>query len=218
MRSEDRHFWKALDELIQIGREAGLPVQISHTKLAMKSSWGKAEQLIERLDQARQEGIEVTADIYPYNYWLSTLQVLFPERNFSDLEAARFATYEVTTPEGMFLGAYGTATELDVGRSLRDISTERGEAPEVTLTQLILDSIAYAEAHPDLQEPLETVMAISMEESDIRTPHAVALHVVLHRRRPARCSSARLWAAIHASSDTTCASAACSRSRKPSTR
>jgi CubicO group peptidase (beta-lactamase class C family)/imidazolonepropionase-like amidohydrolase len=89
VRSEDREFWQAIDEIIHIGREAQLPVQISHTKLAMRSEWGRADQLMARFDAARAAGVELTADIYPYTYWQSTLTVLFPQRDFEDREAGR---------------------------------------------------------------------------------------------------------------------------------
>jgi N-acyl-D-amino-acid deacylase len=69
VRSEDRSFWAAIDEILTIGREAHLPVQISHIKLAMRSLWGEAPRLLARLDEARRSGVDVTADIYPYLYW-----------------------------------------------------------------------------------------------------------------------------------------------------
>ena len=69
IRSEDRDFWDAIDEIIAIGREARLPVQVSHLKLAMRSWWGRGPELIARLDAARASGVAITADIYPYLYW-----------------------------------------------------------------------------------------------------------------------------------------------------
>ncbi|NDH39999.1 MAG: hypothetical protein EBY45_06195 [Gammaproteobacteria bacterium] len=81
VRSEDRWFEEALEEIIHIGRETGMPVQISHLKLAMASLWGRADEIITRLDAAREEGIDLTADIYPYTYWQSNMMVLLPERD-----------------------------------------------------------------------------------------------------------------------------------------
>ena len=75
IRSEDRWFEQALDETIEIGRETGMPVQISHIKLAMKSLWHRAPEFIKKLDAARAEGVDITADIYPYEYWQSGLLV-----------------------------------------------------------------------------------------------------------------------------------------------
>ncbi|MCH8874835.1 D-aminoacylase, partial [candidate division KSB1 bacterium] len=81
IRSEDRSLWDAVEEIIHIGRDADLPVQISHVKLAMRSLWGQADRLLARLDEARAAGVEITADVYPYTYWQSTKTVLFPERD-----------------------------------------------------------------------------------------------------------------------------------------
>ena len=61
LRSEDRKLEDAIEEIILIGREAGIPVQISHMKLARKSLWGKVDQIVKMLDDARSEGIEITA-------------------------------------------------------------------------------------------------------------------------------------------------------------
>ena len=69
VRSEDRQFWKAIDEIIEIGRQAKIPVQVSHIKLAMRSLWGQTDRLIKTLDAARASGVQITADIYPYTYW-----------------------------------------------------------------------------------------------------------------------------------------------------
>ncbi|MDH5568123.1 MAG: amidohydrolase family protein, partial [Myxococcales bacterium] len=91
IRSEDRRFWQAIDEIVRIGREAQMPVQISHVKLGLRRHHGSAEQLIQILDRARADGVDITADIYPYTYWQSDLSVLFPERDFEDREAAAFA-------------------------------------------------------------------------------------------------------------------------------
>ncbi len=91
IRSEDFAFWQAIDEIITIGREAKLPVQISHAKLAMRALWGHADSLVRILDAARASGVDITADIYPYLYWHSTLTVLFPKRDFENRTSAEFA-------------------------------------------------------------------------------------------------------------------------------
>ena len=49
---------------------------------------------------ARGEGIEVTADIYPYTYWQSTLEVLFPERDYDNPESAQLRDHRGVDPSG----------------------------------------------------------------------------------------------------------------------
>ena len=163
VRSEDRDFWAAIDEILAIGREAKLPVQISHIKLAMRSLWGQAPRLLALLDEARQSGVDVTADIYPYLYWHSGLTVLFPERNFESLEAAEFALREVAPPEGLIVARYLPVPSY-AGKTLAAIAGERGEPPARTLIELI----RMAEAmKAQGQEGVENIIATSMVEGDL---------------------------------------------------
>jgi N-acyl-D-amino-acid deacylase len=96
IRSEDRDFWAALDEIVRIGREARIPVEVTHMKLAMKDWWGQSARFLGVLDKARAEGIDVTGDIYPYEYWHSDLTVLFPKRDFKDRKVAQLVVVNVT--------------------------------------------------------------------------------------------------------------------------
>lgn len=158
MRSEDRALFEAVDELIHIGRETGIPVQVSHMKLAMKSLWGRADELIGRLEAARAEGIDVTADVYPYTYWQSTMTVLFPERDFQDRDAAAFALAELAPPEGMLIARYEPEPSYE-GKTLAAVAEERGEDPVTTYMALI----ARAEA----EDAGESIIATSMDEADV---------------------------------------------------
>jgi N-acyl-D-amino-acid deacylase len=165
IRSEDRAFWDAIDEIIAIGREAQVPVQISHLKLAMRSLWGRSDSLIGLLDAARREGIEITADIYPYTYWQSTLTVMFPDRNFKDRKAAEFALREVAAPEGLLLGRFAPDTSY-VGRTVAEIARTRGTDPATTLMQLIAEAEAFRAARPEVED-VESVIGTSMDERDV---------------------------------------------------
>jgi N-acyl-D-amino-acid deacylase len=164
VRSEDRWFWDAIDEIIEIGRKTEMPVQISHVKLALRRELGKADRLIEILDEARASGVDITADIYPYPYWESTLTVMFPDRDFENRETAEFALSQITTPEGAHLGIYKPNPEY-VGKTLREISDLRGTDPATTLMDLIREALAY-EAKTD-ETDVESVIATSMSEADI---------------------------------------------------
>ncbi len=163
LRSEDRFFWDAVDEILAIGREAKLPVQISHTKLAMQNLWGQTDRLLGLLDGARAEGIEVNADIYPYTYWQSTLTVLFPARNFEDRKEAEIAVRQISTPEGLLIPRYKPEPSYE-GKTLAEIAALRGTDPEQTL----MDLIREAEAMKATGETnVESVIGTSMDEADI---------------------------------------------------
>ncbi|MGB5891285.1 MAG: D-aminoacylase, partial [Thermoanaerobaculia bacterium] len=165
LRSEDRHFWEAVDEIIAIGREAAIPVNITHIKLAMQSSLGQAERLIEILDAARASGVEITADIYPYTFWQSTLTVLFPERNFEDREEALFALTEISLPEEMTITAYKPDPAVE-GMTLAEIAQRRQTDAVTTLVDLIRASEAMNADSPQ-DKDIESVLAVSMDEADI---------------------------------------------------
>jgi N-acyl-D-amino-acid deacylase len=173
IRSEDRRFWEAIDEIISIGRDAGIPVQISHIKLALRRELGRAKDLIEILDAARHAGVEITADIYPYTYWESTLSVLFPDRDFENRDAARFALSEITTPDLAYLAEYEPDPGY-VGKTLREVAEMRGTDPATALVDLIGEANAFRRETG--LEDVESVIATSMAESDVerlmRWPHA----------------------------------------------
>jgi len=163
VRSEDRQFWAAIEEIISIGREARLPVQISHIKLAMRSLWGHADSLLRTLERARAAGVDITADIYPYTYWQSTLTVLFPQRDFDNRETAEFVLREVSTPDGLLLARFDPDTTY-VGKTVAQIAAARGTDPPATLMALIRESIAMEER---TGRSGESVIGTSMHERDI---------------------------------------------------
>jgi N-acyl-D-amino-acid deacylase len=70
--------FQAIDEAIEIGRRAAIPVEISHFKVAGKLVWGKSTQTIEKVENARRGGIDVTVDQYPYSASSTGLSVLLP--------------------------------------------------------------------------------------------------------------------------------------------
>ncbi len=158
MRSEDRALFDAIRETIVIGQQAAIPVQVSHMKLAMKSLWGRADELIALLDSARAAGVDITADVYPYTYWQSTMTVLFPERRFDDREAATFALDELAPPEGMLIARYAAEPRYE-GRTLADVAGERGEDPVTAYMALIARSQA--------EDADESIIATSMDEGDV---------------------------------------------------
>lgn len=66
MRSEGQTEMQALDEALEIGREANLPVEIFHLKVSGKSRWGSMPKIVAKIQAARNSGLNVAADMYPY--------------------------------------------------------------------------------------------------------------------------------------------------------
>jgi dihydroorotase/N-acyl-D-amino-acid deacylase len=78
MRSEGDAEMAALDETFRIGTEAHIPIEIFHLKVSGKANWGKAPQIIRRIEAARSQGIDVAADTYAYTAWENGLAAFIP--------------------------------------------------------------------------------------------------------------------------------------------
>src|SRR6266404_1512234 len=66
MRSEGNQLLEALDELIRISREAGIPAEVYHIKAAGQQSWGKLDNLLSRIEATQKEGLKIRANVYTY--------------------------------------------------------------------------------------------------------------------------------------------------------
>jgi dihydroorotase/N-acyl-D-amino-acid deacylase len=78
MRNEGSDVLNAINEAVRIGREAHIPVEIWHFKVAGKANWGHMPESIARVNQARAEGIDVTADTYAYTAWFNSMSAFVP--------------------------------------------------------------------------------------------------------------------------------------------
>lgn len=83
MRSEGTRLLEAVDEVIRIGREAGIKVHISHIKTAGELNWHKADAVITLLQQVRSEGLRLTCDRYPYIASSTDLDSILPSWVFA---------------------------------------------------------------------------------------------------------------------------------------
>jgi len=164
LRSEDRWFEAALEEIIEIGRVTKMPVQVSHIKLAMKRLWGRSSDVIATLDAAREEGIDISADIYPYTYWQSNLMVLLPERDYNDRAAIEFALAQIAPPDTLWMTKFDPQPEY-VGMTLSEIAAARNIDVITAFTQLAAESDAMTQ-ETGLRS--NSIIGTSMVEQDIR--------------------------------------------------
>jgi N-acyl-D-amino-acid deacylase len=84
MRDEGDSVIQAIGEALTIGREAKLPVQISHFKLSGQHNWGRSKETVPMIEAARREGIEVTIDQYPYTASSTSISTLIPDEILAD--------------------------------------------------------------------------------------------------------------------------------------
>ena len=78
MRNESDSVLEAIDEAVRIGRDARVPVEIWHIKVAGKNNWGRMPQVVAKINAARAAGIDVTADTYAYTAWFNDLSAFIP--------------------------------------------------------------------------------------------------------------------------------------------
>jgi dihydroorotase/N-acyl-D-amino-acid deacylase len=79
IRDEGERIDSALDEAFRIGREAKIPINIWHLKAAGRASWGQMPHIVDRINAARAEGIDVAANVYPYAASSTSLSTLAPD-------------------------------------------------------------------------------------------------------------------------------------------
>jgi N-acyl-D-amino-acid deacylase len=150
VRSEADQLFEGIEEAIEIGRRAGLPVEIYHLKAIGQRNWNKIPRVIEMIDEARASGLDVTADMYPYPYSGTGLSSIMPPwvaaggkffdnlRDPATLEKVREATLNPTgvwepmadlcTPEGVIpVGLYKEENYQYRGKTLAEIGEMRGE-------------------------------------------------------------------------------------------
>jgi N-acyl-D-amino-acid deacylase len=164
IRSEGNRFLEALDELITIAREAGVPAEVYHLKAAGQGNWGKLDQAIAKIDSARAAGLRITADMYTYTAGATGLDAAMPpwvqaggleawKERLADPATRRRVLREMRTPtdewENLLLAAGSPENVLLVGfkqdslkhltgRSLAEVAAMRGTSPEETAMNLVI--------------------------------------------------------------------------------
>ena len=171
MRSEGARLLEAIDELIQIAREARVPAEIYHFKAAGRDNWDKTDAAIARIEAARREGLRITADIYTYPAGATGLNATMPpwvQEGGYDEWVARLkdpavrarVKKEMTTPtdrwENFFTGAgpdgillagfKSEALKPLTGKRLSEIAKMRGASPEDTAIDLVIEDGSRVEA------------------------------------------------------------------------
>jgi N-acyl-D-amino-acid deacylase len=84
MRDEGIHEIEAITEAVNVGKEAGMPVEISHLKIDRRSVWGASEKSLELIEKFRREGVDVVADQYPYDRAATNLGIRLPSWALAD--------------------------------------------------------------------------------------------------------------------------------------
>ncbi len=162
MRNEDNDVLKAIDELFTIAREGHLSAQVSHIKIGSARVWGKAHEILEKMKAAEKQGVYVTADVYPYTYWQSTIRVLIETQDYSDRKLWEQGLKDVGGPDHVLLGEYGPDPTWK-GKTIGEISRMSGK-DAVTVCQEV---VAATSVSP--YKGKEEVVVSAMSDADLET-------------------------------------------------
>lgn len=163
IRSEGDRFEQAVDEMIRIGKEAKIPVEIYHLKAAGNTNWSKLDRVIAKIDSARREGIALTTNMYNYIAGATGLDAAMPPwiqegglqawrgrlrdpalRSRAANEMTRFAPdWEnlclAAGPEGTVLLAFKQdSLKKYVGKTLAEVAAQRGSTWYETAMDLVI--------------------------------------------------------------------------------
>jgi dihydroorotase/N-acyl-D-amino-acid deacylase len=171
MRDESDSVLEAFDEAVRIGREARLPVEIWHFKVAGKANWGRMPELIARVNRARAEGVDVEADTYAYTAWANGMSAFVPawahdggdarliERLKDPVTRARIRKdlethskdwdnewQEIRGPEDVMITAVqNLALKKFQGKRLSEIAATLNKDPMDALFDLLIEDKAFTE-------------------------------------------------------------------------
>ena len=151
LRSEGARIFEALDEAFAIGREARIPVEIWHLKIG-RSHWGHMQDVIGRIEQARANGIDVTADAYPYVASANQLSSSLPEwvnaGKVDDMVArlrdpalreriAKETAKDLDADAILLVSCVDPGLKKYMGKKLSDVAKEMDVSPEAAVMQLV---------------------------------------------------------------------------------
>ena len=171
MRSEGDAVMESIDESVRIGREAHIPVEIWHFKVAGKDNWHRMPEAIAKVNAARAQGIDVTADTYAYPAWFNDFSAFVPpwahdggddkliERLKDPATRARIRKdmltpssqwdnewLEIPGPEAILISVVQNPKLLPLqGKTLADVAKLWNKDPMDTLFDILIEDHAFTD-------------------------------------------------------------------------
>jgi N-acyl-D-amino-acid deacylase len=164
MRSEGNNIFAAIDETIRIAREAKIPAEIYHLKMAGKDNWNKIDSVINKIEGANNEGLKITADMYTYTAGATGLDAAMPPwvqeggikewiRRLKDPAIRKKVITEMRTPSNtwenlllmsgspdkvLLVGFANDSLKKFTGKTLAEVAALYGKSPEETAMDLVI--------------------------------------------------------------------------------
>ena len=158
LRSEGAKLLEALDELITISREADIPAEIYHLKASREPNWPKLDEVISIVEDARAEGLQITADIYTYNASSTGLTGVIPtwvQEGGHDAWIKRMKDPSVRPrllndireqlaeqpPEGILMVGFNTSemSKKYLAKTVAEAAKMRGQSPEEAIIDMVIE-------------------------------------------------------------------------------
>jgi N-acyl-D-amino-acid deacylase len=154
MRSEGDRLFEALDELIRISREAGIPAEVYHIKAAGEKNWPKEDELLARIEAAQKQELKITANMYTYIAGGTGLDACLPpwaedggypalfkrlRDSATRAKIAAEANMRVSPDKILLVGFKSEKLKPLTGKSLGEVAKMRGKDPITTIMDLIAE-------------------------------------------------------------------------------
>jgi dihydroorotase/N-acyl-D-amino-acid deacylase len=171
MRSESDDVLGSIDETLRIGREAHIPVEIWHLKVAGKKNWGRMPEVVAKINRARAQGADISANTYAYTAWFNSMSAFVPawahdggdarliERLKDPATRARIRKDmetpskdwdnewdEISSPQDVMIGVVqNPALKQFQGKRLTDVAKAWNKDPMDALFDLLIQDEAFTE-------------------------------------------------------------------------
>ncbi len=213
IRNEGNHVLDALDELVEISRQSGAPAEIYHLKAAGQQNWPKLDDVIAKVEAARRSGLRITADMYMYRAGATGLDAGMPPwvqdggleawiERLKDPEVRKRVIAEMRDPNTdwdnlyALAGADGTLMlsfkneklKPLTGMYLSEIAKQRGESPEDTAIDLVIEDGSrvgvafFLMSEPNIEKQLKLPWVSLGSDEAAQAPYGVFLKSNPHPR------------------------------------
>lgn len=194
IRSEGDGLIEAVDEALEVGRRSNCAVQLSHHKASGRRNWGKVHDTLARVDRARDSGLDVMLDQYPYKASSTGLDVILPidvnvgtrAEVASALSDPRYAALVAARVELEYGGRWHEVLIASVGsrknrhyegQTLADIGQAMGRTPVAAALRLLVDekldvsAIYFSMCEDDVQTILSYANTCIGTDASVRATH-----------------------------------------------
>jgi N-acyl-D-amino-acid deacylase len=164
VRDEGNDVFASFDEILEIGKRAKIPVEITHIKLGTTPVWHQAaKRMPEYFDRAKRDGVDLRADVYPYTYWHSNARVIMLDRDFYNAAKVEKVLQENGGPARFHVVHFEPDPSVN-DKTLEQIAAQWKMSPADAYMKIIKDT----EPRADGTRPDEDVIVESMSDDDVR--------------------------------------------------